>query len=489
MINHRSWKHWLLSICLVFAIGQTQAQESAFMQAPGAAGFSAPMPYGPAPQAGYPQAGNVAPAQYPPAGYGAPMGYGMPGPGMMPPAMGAMPGGMRGPMPGGMMGAMPGGMRGPMPGGMMGPMGGAVQPAYYGAPVGGACPACGGAGCPHCMGAGGDDFRFDFLRYLLPDPSGGCCAPRWFDIHLELMSMGREEISDTIDFTSDGITGATIILSTDDLEFSARKGMRFSAAVQLKGGRHLEFSYFGLLDWSDRAEANEVDPPGDNLFSIFSQYGTFPSGGFAQTDQSTLHSIEYGSSLDNFELGIRSRWTGPNCVLQGSWMAGVRYLYLLEDFLYHTEGTGGFMDYDVATRNSLTGGQIGGDLWVCIVPGVKFGVEVKGGVYGNLATQNTNISADSITTPIIEEITTTKAAFALEVGVMFIYKINQNCTFRGGYQSMLIDGVALAPENFNATPPNVFFPPGSGNANRVPGINANGDVLYHGFTVGMEWMW
>ena len=108
MINHRSWKHWLLSICLVFAIGQAQAQESAFMQAPGASGFSAPMPYGPAPQAGYPQAGypqagypqagypqagypqagNVAPAQYPPAGSGAPMGYGMPGPGMMPPTMG-----------------------------------------------------------------------------------------------------------------------------------------------------------------------------------------------------------------------------------------------------------------------------------------------------------------------------------------------------------------------------------------------------------------
>ena len=482
MINHRSWKHWLLSICLVFAIGQAQAQESAFMQAPGAAGFSAPMPYGPAPQAGYPQAGypqagypqaaNVAPAQYPPAGYGAPMGYGMPGPAMMPPTMG--------------MGAM--GM-GAMPADMMGPMPGGIQPAYYGAPVGGACPACGGAGCPHCMAAGGDDFRFDFLRYLLPDPSGGCCAPRWFDIHMELMNMGREEVSDTIDFTSLGVTGANIVLSTDDLEFSARNGMRFSAAMQLKGGRNLEFSYFGLLDWSDRAEANEVDPPGDNLFSIISQYGTFPAGGFAQTDQSTLHSIEYSSSLDSLELGLRSRWTGPNCVLQGSWMAGVRYLYLLEDFLYHTEGTGGFMDYDVATRNSLTGGQIGGDLWVCIVPGFKFGVEVKGGVYGNLATQNTNISADSLTTAIVEEITTTKAAFALEVGVMFIYKINQNFTLRGGYQSMLIDGVALAPENFNATPPNVFFPPGSGGSNRVPGINANGDVLYHGFTVGMEWMW
>jgi len=53
----------------------------------------------------------------------------------------------------------------------------------------------------------------------------------------------------------------------------------------------------------------------------------------------------------------------------------------------------------------------------------------------------------------------------------------------------MIDGVALAPENLNETPPNVLFPPGSGSSSRVPGINANGDVLYHGFTIGMEWMW
>ena len=110
------------------------------------------------------------------------------------------------------------------------------------------------------------------------------------------------------------------------------------------------------------------------------------------------------------------------------------------------------MDYDVATRNSLTGGQIGGDLWVCIVPGFKFGVEAKGGVFGNLAKQHTNIAADSLSTPIVEEVSTTKAAFALEVGVMFIYKINQNFTLRGGYQSVFVDGVALAPENFNASP-------------------------------------
>ena len=463
MSNHRSWKHWLLTVCLIFAAGQLQAQVPGFMPGQGGSGLQGSFGYGPgmAPQA--------AMAGHPQAGYGAPMA----GPGMMPPgaAMGMMP-------PGAAMGGMPpGAAMGGMPPQMMGMMPGGIQPAYYGAPVGG-CPACGGGGCQHCLGAGaGNDFRFDFLRYLRPDPSGGCCAPRWFDIHMELMNMSREEISDTVDFTSQGITGPTV-LSTDDLEFDARNGMRFSAAMQLRGGRNLEFSYFGLFGWADSAEATDA---GGDLFSVMSNFGTSPPNGFDDTDRSTLQSIEYSSSLDSVELGIRSRWTGPNCVLQGSWLAGVRYMYLIEDFMYHTEGANGSMDYAVATSNSMTGGQVGGDLWICIVPGFKFGVEVKGGVYGSRAEQNTNITSNSIPS-FLEELAVDKASFALEVGVMFIYKLNQNFTLRGGYQSLAIDGLALAPENFNPTPP---FLSGT----RSPVINDTGPALYHGFTVGMEWMW
>ena len=479
MINHRSWKHWLLSICLVFVIDQVQAQEAAQFPARGPSWSSAPTGYGAAPvqygaaPAGYGTAAMVpgaAPANYPPAAYNAsaghaPAGYPIPGYGSMAPAVGMQAAAM---MPPEMMGMQPGG----------------IQPAYYGAPVGGgACPACGGAGCQHCLGgAGGNDFRFDFLRYLLPDPSGGCCAPRWFDIHMEVLNMRREEISDTIDFTSEGITASNIVLSTDDLEFSARNGMRFSAAMPLRGGRHLEFSYFGLLDWADSAQATATTSPVGNLFSIMSNYGTFPAGGFDDTDRSDLQSIEYSSSLDSLELSFRSRWTGPNCVLQGSWLAGVRYIYLIEDFLYHTEGVDGFMDYSVATSNSMTGGQLGGDIWVCIMPGFKFGAEVKGGVYGSRAEQNTNLTSNSITSPLLEAVDVDKAAFALEIGLMFIYKVNQNFTVRGGYQSLAIDGLALAPENFNPTPP---FLGGT----RTPVINDTGSAIYHGFAVGLEWMW
>jgi hypothetical protein len=45
-----------------------------------------------------------------------------------------------------------------------------------------------------------------------------------------------------------------------------------------------------------------------------------------------------------------------------------------------------------------------------------------------------------------------------------------------------VDGVALASENFNATPP-VLSPL------HVPRLNDNGNVFYHGWNVGCEYMW
>ncbi|MFP6618295.1 MAG: hypothetical protein VB877_03040, partial [Pirellulaceae bacterium] len=83
MSNHRSWKHWLLTVCLIFAAGQLQAQVPGFMPGQGGPALQGSFGYGPGmpAQAGYPPAG------YPPAGYGAPMS----GPSMMPPQMGGMP--------------------------------------------------------------------------------------------------------------------------------------------------------------------------------------------------------------------------------------------------------------------------------------------------------------------------------------------------------------------------------------------------------------
>jgi hypothetical protein len=71
---------------------------------------------------------------------------------------------------------------------------------------------------------------------------------------------------------------------------------------------------------------------------------------------------------------------------------------------------------------------------------------------------------------------------------MMLYRLNYNWTFKLGYQFLFVDGVALASENFNPTPPSVFAGV-PGDLIRRPTINDNGNAFYHGLMAGVEFMW
>ena len=391
----------------------------------------------------------------------------------------------------------------PFPGGMSGPAG---------PPMGkGGCKGCSGRGCMACAGCGmcgglgceacGSGFVARALRRwlyaLLPYSEGGRCAPRWYDITLDSLYLTREEVSRRINFASNGVNG-DIVLSTDSLDFDHQLGFRLNAAVQIFAGSNLELTYFGLFNWAAGNSADRSDV-GD-FYSVYSNFGQAPLGGFDETDRSTFQRITYSSTLDNFELNVRKRWTGPNCKLQGSWLSGVRYLYLLEDFRYDTTGgddlgtvgtveINGLSDTLVTTRNSLTGFQVGGDLWMSVVPGIKVGAEGKAGVYGNYANQMTTVFA-STTDPaqssfFSETSDINDIAFVGEASLQCIYRLSPNWTFGGNFNLLYLDGVALAPENFNR-----FAPPNLQGATARPIVsNDNGRAFYHGFGARAEYMW
>jgi len=176
---------------------------------------------------------------------------------------------------------------------------------------------------------------------------------------------------------------------------------------------------------------------------------------------------------------------------------------LLEDFNHFTLGGDGAaapgfqrrgnMNYDVRSRNSLTGFQIGGDLWANVVPGVRLGADLKAGVYGNYANQGTNIiSVDSVgtATSFSESVDGNDISMIAEANLMFLWRLGPHWTIKSGYNLLFLEGVALAPENFNTTPPNILttggaftFPP------RASTLNDDGNVFYHGAFMGAEWMW
>jgi len=133
----------------------------------------------------------------------------------------------------------------------------------------------------------------------------------------------------------------------------------------------------------------------------------------------------------------------------------------------------------------LTGLQVGGDLWSSIIPGIKAGGEIRAGVFGNYANQMTSIVVTEPGATFLENVPTNDIALVADANLMVIWRVNPNWTIRAGYFLLYVDGVALAPEQFNANaPPNLVAP-----SLRTPTANDNGTALYHGGFAGIEWMW
>ncbi len=352
----------------------------------------------------------------------------------------------------------------------------------------GYCDEClaGGGGCGSYCGGGAYGPYED-----------NTCGPRWFDVSAEFVFLQREGLSRFIEYSRDGLLGSPV-LSTNDLGFHEEPGLRVTGRVDIGAASNIEVSYLGTFNWSSAAQATSGI---DDLYSLMSGFATVPPGGFVETDQGSLHSIEYNSQLDSGELSFRHHWVSPGMRLQGSWLMGVRYTVIDERFTYITHADAhldpddgnaargpGDMNYRVKTSNNLLGFQLGGDAYACVLPGLTAGGEIKAGVYGNHARQRSTIVATSGQTD--ETANSNHVALVAEAGANFVYQLTPGWSFRGGYSVMFIDGVALAPENLNGSGLALDIAVMGGTVPaRVVGINDNGNVLYHGLTAGVEWLW
>ncbi len=317
---------------------------------------------------------------------------------------------------------------------------------------------CGGYNCGKAHGPYGD---------------GGCCLPRWFDVHAEWLFWQRD-YSDSQAFSSRGILGPTV-LDANQLDFSEESGFRVTGAYLVGPATALEATYFGTLNWASSAQ---VTGDGD-LFSVFSDFGSDPFNGFPETDFANLHQLGLSSELDNAELNLRHRSVSANCLWHSSLLIGVRYLRLREDLSYRTETNVAAMDYALKVDNDLVGAQIGGDLFLCVTPRFKIGGEIEAGVYGTSSSQRTNVTTTD--SPVLHEyLRDNDVAFIGEAGVSGLYRITSRWTFRGGYQVLYVDGVATAVDNFNTASP---F------SARTALLSNNGNVFYHGANLGFEWTW
>ncbi|MBC8871302.1 MAG: BBP7 family outer membrane beta-barrel protein [Planctomycetes bacterium] len=330
------------------------------------------------------------------------------------------------------------------------------------------------------------------LGMVAPYSEGGRCEPHWFDLHAEFLYLSLDNHGPFIEFSKEAGAIAPRI-SSNDLEYGDEPGFRVTGTYQTGPGSNLEFTYLGMFDFKQESSATGVD----NLNSVFSDFtGPFGIDIQEQFDLADLHRVSLANNLDSMELNYRRRWVGPTCLLQGSWLVGVRYVKVKERLSFFSVADrpnpaggrfGGTGTCIVDATNYMTGPQIGGDLWLCVLPGLNVGLDGKFALLGNNAKQFTSISGDDINTGFVgivpDEVTgNDKVTFLGEASLNVTYRVNHKLTIRAGYELILLEGVALALENFNPEVPLFGF-------TRTPSFSDGGSLFYDGFTFGGELMW
>lgn len=325
-----------------------------------------------------------------------------------------------------------------------------------------------------------------------------CCGPHWYDFMIQSVYMSRAQDSELI-LSSFGIRGnapPTVALSSDDIDFDFEPAYRVAGRFQLSAVKNVEAIYLGGLTWSENAFAVSNN---NSLYSIFSDFGNTPFGGFEETDQASRHDYRFDSELDSVEINLRKSWVSPNSSTNGSWLIGVRYLKIDEELRYNTQVSAHFdpinmvprgpasAQYDVFTRNDLVGVHVGSELVHCLSRGIQLSAEGKFGIFGNDVDQGSSLVSNTLPNGVTQANDgESQFAYALEGNLFFLWQFHPLFKFRSGYEVLFVDGIALAQDNFNAQVLSQvstfgFIP-------QTP-LFDNGEAFYHGFHLGLEFGW
>lgn len=345
------------------------------------------------------------------------------------------------------------------------------------------CLFCRGSGCGLCQSIGSGQ-ALGLLRHLLPYTEGGLCAQRWYDVSAEAIFLGREG------GTSNGVLSRSINANgpvrlsgsdanLDDLE----AGFRLSGAFIFGAGGNIEITYMGIDEW---AGSSVAFAPG-TLQSFISEFGTDPPGGFADVDNAISHSISATSTFHSGEVNYRRRTVGPYCRFQGSWLGGLRYLRVDDNFRFAANAnpieTPNSFFLNSSTKNELFGPQIGGDLWWNVIPGINLGVEVKGSVMNNDVRRAMSARSQILDPARVANSGKSETTIMSEMTLAMIYRFSHSWSLRTSYYVMGIDDIAGGLEQASAN--SLLQTPQEPDEN----VFTFDRLTVQGFTVGAEYLW
>jgi hypothetical protein len=281
----------------------------------------------------------------------------------------------------------------------------------------------------------------------------------------------------------DGEIAASNFFSLND--FSNEYGIRFTLGVREDSIYGSEVTYFGTLqEVSERAELND---PFNRLGSVF-----IPSGGFAgfevssffnanrqvQVKSSEIHSLEYN----------RIRWGWDVFKV----LAGMRYIYMDDEFSYFSRNNTGSGRFDMASINNLLGGHIGGEFFYDVGYRTSVSLTSKFGAYWNLAAFDTLLNNNGFFF-IDRDIEDSHIASSIELGFLAHYQVNPNVRLRLGFDLLWLWGIFTVNNNFprenqsNQINPPILPPPELVTPRTGTDLNTNAEgVLWDGLSLGVE---
>jgi hypothetical protein len=249
-------------------------------------------------------------------------------------------------------------------------------------------------------------------------------------------------------------------LWSDDVWCPLEPGIRFQLIGRITDQMAVETTAWGLQQWS----------VGRNIY-------TDPGGGVDWVRSPWLQAryfdnavgYSYESQVANVELNQRFKLYSFDPYRVFSWLWGVRYFYLADDFtLSGSNFDGSYEHLNWRTKNNLIGMQLGLQ-WAWGWDRVQLCTEAKIGLYANVYSQHETDSAGGYTgfTPIDQWHDGTDLSALFELSILLRYRIT-SCTWaRLGYQFYSATGLALGPR-------------------QLGGRDAGGSLGMDGLSLGIE---
>ena len=303
--------------------------------------------------------------------------------------------------------------------------------------------------------------------------------PRW-QAQVDALMLWQGNIPSRVLYT-DAATGASA-LDVNQAQTQMAAGVRYGLILNLDPVYAIEGNYMNVSSFAGTASTPDGFYAQNNLAA--------PSLGPAEGILFTSANVTTSGTISGAELNWRRRTCSPV-----TWLAGFRWvewnqgMFVQDRFVFDPAVLPpGTSNLDVATGNSLYGGQVGMDLclWNRRTSAIQVNGVGKAGVFYNHASYQRTVGSfmqDGLPPTQLGPAAATadQTSFVGELGVNASLRLTNWLSWRAGYTLFWLSGVATPAEQLSVT--NVAASPATA------AIDTNGSVLLNGVTTGLEARW